>query len=91
MSTANLEMTVDEALKLTNSAIDQLQSDLAELALEFTGTSSTAVSTEYAGMLLERRKANKAARDRIRLVLLDMISREFSITPVEEEDEPDNE
>lgn len=81
---------MDEALRLTNSAMDELQNDLADLAFEFTGTAATAVTAEYAAMLLERRKANKAAQDRIRLVLLEMISREFTITQIEE-DEASNE
>jgi hypothetical protein len=70
------ELTLNEALELTNQAIEKLQSDLASLALEHPVDS---LSPQYVNTLLQRRKENKAARDRMRLVFLELISREFSI------------
>jgi hypothetical protein len=77
MSTAPREMTLKEALQLSDEAIDNLHTELAKWAFEHPPFHE---SSEYVSALLQRRTANKAARTRARLALLEMLSRDFSIT-----------
>jgi hypothetical protein len=85
MSIGNREMTLKDALQLADKAIDDLYEDLADLAFSYSEPSPSPLSPDYVKSLLERRKADQAGRDKLRLLLLEMISREYSIIKESEE------